>query len=89
MSELVPASRIASDRWLTEAEAAQHCNLSRNSFRRHVLPLLTPARLTKRLIRYDREEIDRRLGDAKPAPSEAGEEAAWLAKLDGDTSARR
>jgi predicted DNA-binding transcriptional regulator AlpA len=78
-------------RWLSQAQALEHCSLTRSSFRRHVLPHLHPSKVGTRIVRYDRHEIDRVLaaGGGQAAPSQLGEEAAWLAKLDEDSGARR
>lgn len=61
------------------------------SFRKHVLPKVRPVKYSKRLVRYDSDEIDQAIAAMRglSAPSPAGEEAAWLAKLDEDSGARR
>ena len=78
-------------RYMKETPAARYCGLSCTTFRKHVLPLLHPVKFGRRTVLYDRQEIDLRLAERARvgAPSPIGEEAAWLAKLDGDTSARR
>lgn len=77
-------------RWLSETEAAQHCGMSQFSFRRHVLPVLRPIKFSKRLVRYDIQEIDQRLAERQlgGAPSSVVERALGGA-FNEDHGARR
>lgn len=77
-------------RWLSESEAAEHCGMSCMSFRRHVLPALHPVKFTKRLVRYDLQEIDRRLAERQEggAPLSVVERALGGA-FNEDNRARR
>lgn len=76
-------------RWLSEAEVLQYTGLKRTTFRRHLLPHLTPVKYTKRIVRYDRDEIDRRLAAQRGESAPSTDEDRVLERLYENDGARR
>lgn len=80
---------MSDPRWLSEAQALEYTGLKRTSFRRHLLPRLKPVRYSQRLVRYDREEIDRELAAQRGEGPPSSDIDQALERLYEDDGARR